>query len=91
MAKDVIVIGFRSEEPSYVNGKIVKIHEEDIYDVRLSNGQVEAYVENVSSTSYNSGDYVAILIVGIKESRSCKIIGRGRKITDPSLIEEVIV
>ena len=91
MAKDVIVIGTEIIRPSYVNGKVVKIHEEDIYDIRLPNGQVEAYVENVSTRSYNSGDYVAVLIIGSGETRSSKIIGRGRRITDSSLIKEVVV
>jgi len=91
MARDVIIIGVEQDKPSYVNGKIVKIHEEDIYDVRLPNGQVEAYVENVSSTAYNSGDYVVILVIGVDESRSCKIIGRGRKFSSLSSITEVRV
>ena len=91
MVKDIIVIGPRDNEPRYINGKIIKIHEENIYDVRLPNGQIETYVENVSGIFYNSGDYVVTLIIGSNETRSCKIIGRGRKITNYNLIEEVSV
>ena len=88
MAEETIVIGAKPEEPRYVNGKIVNIHEQNIYDVRLANGQVEAYVENISNTSYNSGEYVVLLIIGPNETKSCKIIGRGRKMTNYRSIEE---
>ena len=91
MVKDAVIIGLNPNKPSYVNGKIVKVREESVYDVQLSTGQVEAYIENVSNVSYNSGDYVAILIIGTAETRSCKIIGKGRKITDPSSIKTVVV
>jgi len=78
-------------KPKYLNGKVVRVYEEDIYDIRLSTGQVEAYVENVSSNTYNSGDYVAVLIIDSRESKTCKIIGKGRKMTTPSLIKKVMV
>lgn len=91
MAREERLFNIHEAKPSYVNGKIVKTHEEDVYDVRLSNGQVEAYIENVSANSYSSGDYVAILIIGERENRTCKIIGRGRKMTTPSSIKRVVV
>jgi hypothetical protein len=91
MAREDAIFKIRSSEPVYVNGKVVKVHEEDIYDVRLLTGQVESYIENVSSSSFNSGDYVAVLIIGQRESRVCKIIGRGRKISESSSIKKVII
>ena len=91
MANNVIVIGAEKYKPSYVSGKVVRVHEENIYDVRLPDGQVKAYVENVSSSYYNSGDYVTMLVIGENETKSCKIIGKGRKLSDPSSIKIVVV
>jgi len=88
---NIIIIGAQENSPTYVNGKIVKIHEENIYDIRLLDGRVETYVENVSEASYNSGEYVVLLIIGFGKTRVRKIIGRGRKMIDSNLIKEVLV
>jgi|GEM_PF-4572177 len=91
MVDRIVFLGSDINKPSYKNGLIVRVYEENIYDVRLSNGQVESYIENVSGQRYTSGDYVAVLVIETGETRVCKIIGKGRKMTAPSLIKEVVV
>ena len=91
MAQNVYVIGSGplKEASEYANGQIVKVHPGGSYDVRLSNGQVTTYVENVSSTVYSVGSYVSILITGVAGGRGLRIIGSGRKMTNPSAIPVV--
>jgi hypothetical protein len=91
MSQGVVLIDSEISRPSYLNGRVVKVHEEDVYDVRFSNGQVESYIENVSSVHYNSGDYVAVLVIKSGNTQACKIIGRGRKMSAPSSILKVTV
>ena len=91
MAQNVYVVGvdLSKEASEYVNGQIVKVHSGGTYDARLGNGQVVTYIESVSTIVYYVGDYVSILIAGVAGSRSWRIIGSGRKMTDPSGIPVV--
>ena len=72
----------------YKNAQIIKVHEDGIYDIKFTTGQIRTYVENTSGIKFNSGDYVAVLLSekGSSEIEICKIIGRGRKIQQSSSI-----
>jgi hypothetical protein len=64
----------------YKDAQVIKVYEDDVYDIKFPAGNVRTFIENTSSLTYNSGDYVAVLISISGSSNVCKIIGRGKKI-----------
>lgn len=64
----------------YRNAEVIKVYEDDIYDIKFSTGRIKTYVENTSNQIFNSGDYVSVLLSREKGVEICKILGKGRKI-----------
>ena len=87
-----VIVETKEAEVVYKNAVIIKVHDDEVfYDVKFQNGKVKTYVENVSSTPFVSGKYVAVLVSGPEKSRVYKIIGKGRKLGDFSEIQTVRV
>ena len=72
----------------YKDAQIIKVYEDDVYDIRFSAGNIRTFVENTSSLTYNSGDYVAVLVSVGGSSNICKIIGKGKRV---KLVENIPV
>ena len=89
MKKTSIIIDTKTQSLSYSDALITKVHE-DSYDLQLSNGKNFLYVQNVSSSRFNSGDFVAILFSDEDQS-NCRVIGKGKRLTLKSQIPEVLV
>lgn len=79
--KRVSTILGNNTEVLYKNAAIIKVHKDDVYDIKFSTGKIETYIENISTLSFNSGDFVAVLIsISPGMNPVIKIIGRGRRI-----------
>lgn len=79
-------------EVEYRNATIIKVHDdENFYDIKFLSGKIETFVENVSAFSFNSGEYVAVLISGTEDRKVYKIIGKGRKVGETEEITVVRV
>ena len=76
----IIISNANLQNVTYRNAIVSNVHEDDVYDIKLSTGRVRTYVENISSLKFNSGDYVAVLLSEQGSSEICKIMGKGRKI-----------
>ena len=87
-----VIIGTKESGVLYKNAVIIKVHDDEVfYDIKFQNGKVKTYVENVSSTQFVSGNYVAVLVSGPERNRVYKIIGKGRKLGNFSEIQTVRV
>lgn len=75
-----IIIGFEQSKAVYKNAIVSKVHEDDIYDIKFSSGKIRTYVESVSQRTFNSGDYVSVVLTEGESGSGCKIIGKGRRI-----------
>jgi len=89
MKSKSIQVGFVQNVPSYADAKVTKVYE-DSYDIRLSNGKIYKHIPNASSTTFVTGDYVAVIFSDI-ERKDCRIVGRGKKITTLSSVTIVDV
>ena len=91
MAEEIIITTRIQPKVLYKNGKVVRVHERGLYDVQFLNGRIETYVENISGLVFISGDFVSLLFSGTDNLGVCKILGRGKKVTDIDEIKTVRV
>ena len=80
MKKKVIPFFSSEEKKLYYNDAFVTKVYEDSYDIKLPNGEIYKYVQNSSSLSFDTGDYVSVLFSDNNRTE-CKIIGTGKKVT----------
>ena len=91
MTEEIIITTRIQPKVLYKNGKVIQVHEKGLYDVQFLNGRVETYVENISGLTFTSGDFVSLLFSGTGNLGVCKILGRGKKVTDIDEIKTVRV
>jgi len=90
MARQKIIIGLEHTRVfSYSDAVIVKVHDGS-YDIELSDGTRKNYVENASSRTFRSGDFVSTIFLN-REKTDCRIVGTGRQLTRSGRIPEVLV
>lgn len=80
MANVMLVNVSYSQRFFYRSAIVSKVREEDTYDIKFPSGKIKNFVSNVSGRSFNSGEYVAVLVPS-SPSEECKIIGKGRRFT----------
>ena len=87
--KRSVIATTQIDSKNYRDAVITKVHE-DSYDIQLTNGEIYKFVPNVTSVSFETGDYVSVLFPN-PERTECRIIGIGKTLSAVSAIKEVVV
>lgn len=84
-----LIISEKGKKISYGDAIVIAVHE-DSYDIRTSNGEIFKYIPNTTNQRFRNQDPVSILFSD--EDRSdCRIVGKGRKMSEVENIKKVEV